>query len=397
LSLQSSRGRAVTIGAVSLVVLVVALVLIVAISSTRDPSSTPRSEGIAPSAEGGVLFGVHHQQDQDTVPDLAGRLGRTPAVIGAFVRFPFDDAAYAILDENARESREAGAALLLTLEPHDGLDAVGEDDLAELRDWLAGWNDDGLPVLVRYAHEMNGSWYPWGQQPGPYVESFRAVADAVRDTPDSQIMWAPNEGTSYPYEGRSHLAERGSEHFEVLDTDGDGELTQADDPYAPFWPGAEHVDWVGLSIYHFGAAPPWGDNELPEAGKFVDRVLGRYDGAEGDATAVPDFHATYADGEGKPFAIAETSALFVPERANEGAAEADIKFAWAEQLFAADVPEQLPELDLIVWFEHVKPEETVPDVTSSWAVSQDGQVVDAFRATWPEWLEFADGADATDG
>jgi hypothetical protein len=354
------------------------------------PATEPAPARVGPSTSGAVLFGVHHQQDQDSVPALAERLGRTPAVVGVFVRFPFDDAAFAILDENAAEVLGSGAAILLTLEPHDGLEAIDADALESLTSWLSRWNERGLPVLVRFAHEMNGSWYPWSQRPARYVHAFREVAEAVRAAPASSTMWAPNEGTGYPFPGRSYGPEPGSEDHEALDTDGDGELTQDDDPYAPYWPGAEHVDWVGLSIYHFGDEPPWEANTVPEPGKFVDRVRGSYDGIEGDATAVPDFHGTYAEAEGLPFAIAETSALFVLERADEGAPDAEVKSAWAAQLFDAAVPEALPALELVMWFEDVKPEEAVPEVTSSWAFSDQPEVLDAVRSTWPDWLEFAD-------
>jgi hypothetical protein len=25
-----------------------------------------------------------------------------------------------------------------------------------------------------------------------------------------------------------------------------------DDPYTPYWPGDEWVDWIGMSLFHFG-------------------------------------------------------------------------------------------------------------------------------------------------
>ena len=46
-------------------------------------------------------------------------------------------------------------------------------------------------------------------------------------------------------------------------------FTGRDDPYAPYWPGADAVDWVGMSLYHWGSAHPWGENEVPEPGKFA--------------------------------------------------------------------------------------------------------------------------------
>lgn len=37
-----------------------------------------------------------------------------------------------------------------------------------------------------------------------------------------------------------------------MDTNGDGMITQDDDMYTPFWPGADVVDWVGMSLYWWG-------------------------------------------------------------------------------------------------------------------------------------------------
>jgi hypothetical protein len=36
--------------------------------------------------------------------------------------------------------------------------------------------------------------------------------------------------------------------------------------------GDDWVDWVGLSVYHFGASYPWGANKVPEAYKFYNKV-----------------------------------------------------------------------------------------------------------------------------
>ena len=49
---------------------------------------------------------------------------------------------------------------------------------------------------------MNGSWYPWGQQPEAYIDAFRTVAAAVHAlAPASAMAWAPNEGSGYPFSG----------------------------------------------------------------------------------------------------------------------------------------------------------------------------------------------------
>ena len=53
-------------------------------------------------------------------------------------------------------------------------------DIDDLVTRLRAWNDSGVGVFVRFAHEMNGSWYAWGQQPTAYAAAFRRVAAAVR-------------------------------------------------------------------------------------------------------------------------------------------------------------------------------------------------------------------------
>jgi len=105
---------------------------------------------------------------------------------------------------------------------------------------------------------MNGSWYAWGQQPALFIENFRQVAATVHTVPGSTMLWSPNEGGSYPFPGGPHEAKPGTTAFSALDTNGDGKLSMDDDPYSPYWPGDDAVDWVGLTLYHFGDVYPWG-------------------------------------------------------------------------------------------------------------------------------------------
>jgi hypothetical protein len=37
-----------------------------------------------------------------------------------------------------------------------------------------------------------------------------------------------------------------------MDTNGDGAIDMYDDMYTPYYPGDDWVDWVGMSIFHFG-------------------------------------------------------------------------------------------------------------------------------------------------
>ena len=56
--------------------------------------------------------------------------------------------------------------------------------------------------MIRSAHEMNGNWYVWGQQPTAYITSHRMVTDILKNsTCGVAMVWAPNSATGYPWAG----------------------------------------------------------------------------------------------------------------------------------------------------------------------------------------------------
>lgn len=381
--------------------LLVVLAMLLA-SCGAAPTSSPTSPAPVPSGSaaarpapsllppsGRTWFGMNLDWGTDTVVAASERLGVTPAVWVQFVRFPLTDADRGNLAGFFEQVAAAGAHGLVTLEPHDGLAAVtpaAAEELAEVLD--AAWIDHGVATFVRFAHEMNGSWYPWGQQPDAYVAAFRVVADAVHaGSPASAMVWAPNDGAGYPFTGGAFTATPGSPEAAALDTDADGELTRTDDPYAPYWPGDDVVDWVGMSVYFWGLAYPWGENELAPPGRFAAQITGRETGAHDDEVAVPDFYATYAEGHDKPMAIIETAALYDP--AGEGPGEEAIKRAWFEQVFSDATRQAFPRIGMINWFEWQKAEPEV-DAVIDWRIGSDPALAGSLLAGAPGgWLLFA--------
>ncbi len=387
------------------VVAVLATALTACAATASRSTATPRDCRPVPAAElvptDGVYLGANVDWAQQTLADYADRLGRRPAVAVSFTGFPLDDTDRRNLDAAVDQVAGVGGLLLLTLEPHAGL-AVVTDPLAhDLAAVLDGYNRRGVPVVVRFAHEMNGSWYAWGQQPEAYVAAFRRLAAAVHeDAPGSAMMWAPNYGGGHPFAGGRYQAAPGSRDAAALDTDGDSAVTAADDPYAPYWPGADAVDWVGMSLYHWGSSHPWGENEVPEDGKFLAQLTGEYVGLGGDDRALPDFHATYGEQHAKPVAIPETAALFAP--GGGGAEELAVKQAWWRQVYDARLREQLPRLAMVNWFEWHKHE---PEVGGSldWTATGEPTVLQSYRNGLPAWGLWADAVptctadDPTDG
>jgi len=344
--------------------------------ATAAGSPTPRAdlaELVRTGPAAGAWVGLNLDWGSETVAQVTERLGRPPATVVSFVPFPLDETASTNLDAAAGQARDVGAVLIVTLEPFDGLDAVTDDVAAGLARRLAAYGAAGTPTLVRFAHEMNGSWYPWGQDPEHYVPTFRRVAAAVHaGAPTAAMLWAPNEGLGYPYAGERYDAPVGSTARTALDTTGDGKLDAADDPYAPYWPGDDAVDWVGMSLYHWGTEWPWGENEVPAAGKFAALLGGS---AAPAGTRTPDFYATWAEGHAKPLAIAETAAFYRP--GTGGATEREIKLAWLEQALDPAMLARYPRLRLVNWFEWRKVEPEVND-TVDWRITADPELRAAF-------------------
>ena len=365
-------------------------------AASGDAASACTGAGGAPlEPTTGAWFGVNLDWENDSPAAYAGRLGRTPAVFVEFAAFPLDDASGKRLDAVIDQVSEAGGMALLTLEPHDGMAAVTPAVATELGERLAGYNRGGVPVFVRFAHEMNGSWYPWSQQPTEYVRAFRTVADAVhRLAPASATVWAPNYGGGYPFAGGTHEAAPGTTAFAALDTDGNGSLSMADDPYAPYYPGDDAVDWVGMSLYHWGSAYPWGQNELPEPGKFVAQLTGEYDGDGGDDTALPDFSAVWSVGRDKPLAITETAAFHAPGRG--GADAAEIKRRWWAQVLDPAARDRVPRLAMVNWFEWDKQEQEVGGRVD-WTVTRQPQLAGEFGKALGEGFSFASEVGAACG
>lgn len=111
--------------------------------------------------------------------------------------------------------REVGAAAHIVWEPSN-LDQVEDNDY--LQKFAEDARDSGVPIFLRYAGEMNGSWVPYSADPAKYVEKFRLVAKKMHEiAPNVAIVWCPNE--------------------------------IPENTIASYFPGDEYVDWVGVNFY----------------------------------------------------------------------------------------------------------------------------------------------------
>lgn len=193
----------------------------------------------------GVTTAVH---DLDVVFDFAVAAGKAPNLVMYPKGWAVDDFDPTLFDEVAA----AGMLPMIGWEPwdHRVAPAAGDGRSAQpewalrrlidghhddhLESWARGLAEWGHPVVMRFAHEMNGSWYPWsesrnGNSRGEYVAAWRHVHDVVTGAGADNVIWVWSPNLTYP----------GAE------------------PLAPLYPGDDYVDWIGLSGYwgHFPTPP----------------------------------------------------------------------------------------------------------------------------------------------
>ncbi len=337
---------------------------------------------------GKTFYGVQLDTENDSIDAYSSRFGDTPALFGRYVDYPISTTDLRETEKIIDKLAVKHSSLMLTIEPRKNLSVVTPAVLKDLTNNLIRWNRKGVPVIVRFAHEMNGSWYPWGQNPIEYKNVFKNVAIAVHKAPNSSVLWSPNEGGGYPFTGGPYAAKFGTSNYNYLDTNQDGTLDMADDPYSPYWPGDDVVDWVGLSIYHFGTAYPWSENEIPVANKLSDKINGTYKNENVDETMVPDFYKIYSVNHKKPFAISETSALY-NNSISEGAPERDIKSAWWKQLFNTEFLNTHPNIKLITWFEFKKKETDTGAAIIDWRINSKTDISIEFKVDMNNRFEMA--------
>ena len=69
------------------------------------------------------------------------------------------------------------------------------------------------------------------------TSNILALAMLVQVCCRSFMLWSVNNGGGYPYPNGTDIARYvSSSDLKLLDTNGDGSITQADDPYAPYYP-----------------------------------------------------------------------------------------------------------------------------------------------------------------
>lgn len=346
----------------------IALYATPALASTSDGR-----DGLSP--RDGVYFGSILGWGSDSVADQADRLGAPSALYQREVSYPLTAEEKGYLAGFFDQTAAAGSIAVVVANPTVPLDDLGPAQAQAFVDALKEVaRPAGAPLYVSFAPDMNTTWRPWGQRPDAYRAAFQVFADVVHaEMPEAAVLWSPFWGGDYPYAAPAPLA---STHAGA-DTDGDGMLTGADDPYAPYYPGDEAVDAVGLSLYFDETDGVEARNVVPAPDDFVSRLRGS------DGSGAPDFAATYASAQ-RPLVI-QTAAFY--SGSAPGPSELEVKSAWWRQIEAAVDAERIAHLGAVIWQETATTRGVVGETVIDWSVTLAS---DAVRSAFTNDLRASD-------
>ncbi|MBD8506706.1 endoglucanase [Hoyosella sp. G463] len=200
-------------------------------------------------------------------------------------------------------------------------DGLHDDYLYSWADQLAAW---GSTVYLRFAHEANGTWYPWSVEQGTsahtYVAAWRHIHDLFASKGASNVKWIWSPNVSFP--GSS--------------------------PIADLYPGDRFVDVIGLDGYNWGTTHPWT--------RWIDPT----------SLFGPTLDELRAIAPGKPIVITEV-----------GSAEAGgSKPEWIRELIALLDEEE--SVAAFIWFDH--------DKEADWRFSSTPEAAAAFAGALHERL-----------
>jgi hypothetical protein len=162
-------------------------------------------------------------ESRSTIDAFNAKVGRRAEIWHTYKNFTQEPFPY----DTVGRSHDAGAVPLITWEPWNrNLRALIRGDYdGYLRTSARQAASFGKPILLRFAHEMNGDWYPWslgvdGNSASDYINAYRHVVRIFRSENANNVkhVWAPNTGT-----------------------------------FGSLFPGNDYIDFLGLDGYNWGA------------------------------------------------------------------------------------------------------------------------------------------------
>lgn len=269
-------------------------------------------------------FVPDYYQRPALIDEYADKVGAPPVILMTFKDWDTEPFPESELEQISRR----GAVPLVTWEPWATSRAGPPGRGYSLQSIIAGKHDRyvreaadaavqwGGPILLRFAHEMNGDWAPWGagykdNTAADYRAAWRHIVSIFRAEGADNVEWVWSVNVNN--EGRF--------------------------PFEQFYPGDAWVDWTAIDGYNWGGEYGW------------------YSFTE-------VFGSTYEELSrlaGKPILITETGS---------GEEDGD-KSAWVASALTRELP-RFPNIRGLVWF-------NAPDAKGDVRVDSSADALAALR------------------
>lgn len=271
---------------------------------TRKPSPTPPKDQVATPLKFGAVV-EDYSNKNGNITALEQKVDRKLSTLSIFKQFglpynkDFDP-------EQVSYIKSQGMQLQFAWEPWNPEQKMNQSE-DYLKDIPTGKHDGyiretaqklksfGNPVNLRFGHEMNGDWYPWGRRPAEYVAAYKHIHKIFKEEGATNVkfMWCVN------------VAEN------------PGELKA-------YYPGDEYVDVIGIDGFNFGNISGYG------GWRSFNSIFG------------PTYKYLVSN-YNKPLVIAEIASS---ELGGD-------KAAWVNDMFTV-LPKSYPRIQEIIWFDLLK-------------------------------------------
>ncbi len=298
---------------------------------TSAPVATPTTAPTIVPVTSNVKMGVviNDWNTSTGVTTVESELGKPVSHLSFFKQFgsPYRD----LSSSDLAYAKSRNMKLIIAWEPWDPsqgmnqstdyLKAIptGSQD-AYLINFANSVKSYGGPVVIRFGHEMNGNWYPWGNRPDDYKAAYRYIVNLFRAQGVTNVswMWAINSD-NVPYTDISTASQ--------------------------FYPGDDVVDIIGIDGYNSGTTNSSGWRSFSGVFSNAYNFLTR----------------TY----NKPIYIAETAS----------AEQGGDKAAWVKDMFTNALPNLFPKVSEITWFDLNK--------ETDWRIDSSATSLQAFKTYMP--------------
>ena len=263
-----------------------------------------------------VYYGVHVPgwlQDMSAVTTFEQDANKSPSIVMWYQGWGLQDGTQNFETVWMNNVRNHGSIPMVTWEPWLYTQGPNQPTYS-LQNIISGkfdayitkWAQDskawGHPYFLRFAHEMNGNWYPWSEQvngnkAGQYVKAWQHVHDIFTQQGVKNVtwIWSPNVESAKTI------------------------------PLRELYPGSSYVDWIGMDGYNWGSVNYVGWKSFAQV-----------------------FQQTHKDilqvAKGKPLMVAETASAEVGGN----------KAAWIVDAFTTQLTQAFSDVKAVIWFDENK-------------------------------------------